>query len=279
MKNSWLAVLFLILPLVASCTEHRIDTSSDENMKTSVAKVRDALPSDQRTAFDDAIKTLVANSIDVKHIFASALAGETAQDLAIDDFQQRMKSEISGKTGPEVIAYADEVRLKREAQAKTQALEEIDELQAKRRTAEEAKKDLANFIVLRSRFYKEPKRYSSDQPIIEMTVRNDTSHPISRAYFRGILASPDRAVPWLQETFNYKISGGLEPGEEATWSLAPNQFGEWGKVKSPADAVLTVTVTRLDGADEKALFSTDSFSERDEERLDQLLKRYGKSSQ
>ena len=278
MRRVWVAALYLTFPLVAISAEYRVDTSSDSRMKETVAKVREALPNDQRAVFDDALKTLIANSIDMRHLFASALAGERTQRLAAGSLEHKLKSEIDGKTGAEIIAYAETIRRTREGQEKKQALQEIAELQVKKQKAQQAAEELAKFAVLRSRFYKQPRDYGRDQPIIEITVRNDTAYPISRAYFKGILASPNRAVPWLRENFNYQIPGGLEPGEEATWALAPNMFSDWGKVNAPADAVLTVTVTRLDGADEKALFSTDSFSERDAERLEKLLNRYGAPS-
>ena len=113
------------------------------------------------------------------------------------------------------------------------------------------------------------------QPIIELTVKNGTSEAVSRAYFEGTLASPKRSVPWHKDTFNYGISGGLEPGEEASWSLAPNMFSDWGKIDAPKDAVFTVTVEQLDGPDGEPIYSTRAFSEHDQERLDELKKEYG----
>jgi len=62
-------------------------------------------------------------------------------------------------------------------------------------------------------------------------------------------------VPWVEDDFNYQIPGGLEPGEEARWKLSPNMFSDWGKVDAPPEAVLTVTVLRLDGADGEEMLS------------------------
>ena len=150
----------------------------------------------------------------------------------------------------------------------------LKELEDKLKKVEEAKIELAKFQVLRSRFYKQKRKYRGAQPIIELTVKNGTKYSVSRAYFKGTLASPDRAVPWLKETFNYKISGGLEPGEEATWKLSPNMFSEWGSVDAPADAILTVEVEQLDGPNEEELFSTRNFSEYDADRLKRLNEQY-----
>ena len=112
------------------------------------------------------------------------------------------------------------------------------------------------------------KEYMGNQPIIELTVENRTGQAISRAYFEGTLASPNRSVPWHKDTFNYSISGGLEPGEKAAWSLAPNMFSGWGKIEAPADAVFTVTVERLDGADGEPGSRERSFSGAPEDSKD-----------
>ena len=112
------------------------------------------------------------------------------------------------------------------------------------------------------------------QPSIQLTVRNGTSFPVSRAYFEGTIASPDRSVPWHQDTFNYSISGGIEPGEDATWNLAPNIFSDWGKVDAPADSIFTVTVERLDGPDGETLYSVRGLGEREIERLAELKSKY-----
>jgi hypothetical protein len=74
----------------------------------------------------------------------------------------------------------------------------------------------------------------------------------------------------LNEKFNYQIQGGLEPGESAEWSLAPSMFSDWGKVDAPEDAVLTVVVSRIDGADGKPLFDSTAFSDEDAERLERM---------
>ena len=113
------------------------------------------------------------------------------------------------------------------------------------------------------------------EPIIELTVKNGTEHAVSRAYFAGTLSSPNRSTPWLKEGFNYSIPGGLEPGEKATWKLAPDVSSKWGTVDVPKDAVFTVEVIRLDGADGRALRALRRFTEEDEIRLNKLKEQFG----
>ena len=184
-----------------------------------------------------------------------------------------VKQALNGKTGEEVIAHAEQLRKDREEKERTQALAEIKELEGKQAKAAQAREKLVAFEVVRSRFYKSS-GFLGDQPVIELTVKNGTATAVSRAHFRGTLASPGRSVPWLRDDFNYEISGGLEPGETATWRLSPNMFSDWGKVEAPKDAVLTVDVVRIDGPDKEPLFDAEGLSEHDSERLAELKAKF-----
>jgi len=188
--------------------------------------------------------------------------------------KDKMKASVHGKTGNQIIAEAVRIKLERERKQQEQAIQEIKELEKKKTEFVGAREKLKNFKITRSRFYKRKDELTGMQLIIELSVENGTGKPISRAYFKGTLSSPKRSVPWHVDTFNYSISGGLEPGEKAKWSLAPNKFSDWGKVDAPKDAVFTVTVERLDGPEGKVLFAADQFSKRDEERLSELKEKY-----
>ena len=263
---SWVAVALLTLAM-AGCSKPTIDASSDESMKASAQKVRESLPEAKRADFDEAIRILAFSQIDLAAIMAGGASSAS--------IEAKMKGVLDGKTAEEVIAQAAQVKAERQAREREQALAEIQELEKKRVDAEKSREELKKFAVLRSRFHFQEQRFMGKQPIIEITVKNDTNSPVSRAYFNGVIASPNRSVPWLKDDFNYSIKGGLEPGEEASWSLAPNMFSDWGKVEAPADAVFTVTVERLDGPDGETLFSTRGFDEDDTKRLAELKSKYG----
>jgi hypothetical protein len=262
------AILAAFVLAASGCSAPTIDTSSDEAMKASAQKVRESLPEDRRAEFDEAVQLLVFSQIGMAEVLAGGALGAAS-------VESRMKSSLDGKTAEEVIAEAARIRAERQAREREQALAEISELEAKRVEAEKGRELLKAFEVVRSRFYVREERFSGKQPIIELTVKNGTGSPISRAHFNGIIASPNRSVPWHKDDFNYSIKGGLEHGEEASWSLAPNRFSGWGSVDAPADAVFTVTVERLDGPDGKALFSAAGFDERAAKRLSELKSRYG----
>ena len=67
---------------------------------------------------------------------------------------------------------------------------------------------------------------------------------------------------------------GLEPNEQVTWSLAPSMFSDWGDVKAPKNAILTVDVKKLDGPDGEVAYSIDKFGDTEQERLKELLSSY-----
>jgi hypothetical protein len=85
---------------------------------------------------------------------------------------------------------------------------------------------------------------------MRLTVQNTSTVPLSRVDFHGVLASPGRALPWVEHNLFYEIPGGLEPGEVATWNFSPNRYGPWGKAPTDrSDMVLTLTPTGIYGVD------------------------------
>lgn len=256
--------LLLIFGL-AGCAA-KIDGSSDETMADSISKVRSALSEKKREEFDKALMVVGLGQISFSDLMAAGQAGTPPQ---VDS----LRKTLDGKTADQVIAEANRIRAEREEKERQEALEEIKELETKQAATIQAINALKKFRVLRSRFRLE-QDYFKPQPIIELRVQNDTPHAISRAFFEGTLASPGRSVPWHRDTFNYSIPGGLEPGESATWRLAPNMFSDWGNIKAPADAIFTVTVQRIDGANDQTLFDATEFTDNDRNRLLELRRQY-----
>lgn len=180
--------------------------------------------------------------------------------------EQKLKRD---KEEAEREAARAEAKAQAAAKKKQQIEAEITELEAEKTKAEIAAVTLGKFHVSRSRFYFSDSGYRKS-PTIELSVKNGLPAAVSRVYFSAVLSSPGRSIPWVDDTFNYSISGGLEPGEETTWKLAPNMFGEWGKAPQDRDdMVLTVTLTKADGADGKALYDS-VFNERKKARLESL---------
>lgn len=262
-----LGISLIVLSLVG-CNEPKIDASTDDSMKASISKVRESLPESKRNQFDEALKVAVFSQINFKEIMQ---AGMTKNSSVIEE---KMKQALNGKTGEQVISYAVTLKLEREAKEKEQAVQEIKELEEKKSSSIANLESMKSFKIVRSRFRMEKQKYGSDQPIVSLSVENNTEKAISKAYFKGTIASPGREVPWFIDTFSYQISGGLEPGEKAEWDLAPNKFSNWGKVNAPTDAIFTVSVIRLDGADGNPILGDANFTEKDQKRLDELKSKY-----
>ncbi len=264
-RHSYLVAISLSLVL-CSCLSKRVDTSSDERMKKSIEEVRASLPAADRVKFDESLTAITTNNINPAEIFSGNTAGVEA----------KVKQSLAGKNASEIISAGQAILTERRTKEQQQAQTEIAELRQKKERAEKAKSGLAKFEITRSRFYRQESSFGRGEPIIELALINNTGVAVSRAYFTGTLASPGRAVPWLKDTFNYQIPGGMEPGESKELRLAPNMFGDWGRVEAPADAVLTVEVTRIDGPDGKAVFDSDAFTENDAERLSALEGKFPK---
>jgi hypothetical protein len=105
-------------------------------------------------------------------------------------------------------------------------------------------------------------------------VKNLTEKAISRVYFIGSVISSNREIPWITESFNYSIPGGIEVGEVAKWSLAPNMFSEWGKINIPENTIFKVEVVQFDGADNIPIASIQDFNSKDAQRLAELKSKY-----
>lgn len=266
-----LAVTASIALLLSGCgREPTVDAKgTDEEQQASIERVKESLPEDQHDDFEEAMKTLLFADI------------ESLRDLADGDgLVRRMQDRIDGKTGSEIIAEAGQVaaereerRLREEAERKErerqQAIQEIEEIAAKLNpTAEEL---CAKFIVRRSLFRQGSGGLMGRSGAIDLVVSNETGRPVSRAYFHALLLTPGRAVPWVDDEFNYSIPGGLEPGETAEWSLRPNMFGSWSNLdEERSDAVLIIRTVGLDGSDGESMTGA-RLSDYERNRLTSLL--------
>ena len=262
---------FILLPillclLIVSC-QKKIDGSSEESMKNSIEEINKSLEGDKKEEFQESMQLMMFNGLELSDLMKDGGAEKKAEDF---------KTRIDGLTADDIIEEGDKIKKEIEKKKKEEAKSEVLELYSARENAEKDKQMLSKFEVVRSRFYvrKKGTYHITKEPIIEITVKNGTKQAISRAYFTGTLASPKRTVPWIKDDFNYEISGGLEPSEEVTWYLAPNMFSDWGEVNAPKDAILTVEVTQLDGANGDELYSTNNFGETEQVRLEELIKSY-----
>ena len=269
-KRTAILVLLLGFFFLMGCGEPKIDGSSDEALKKSIAKVRKNLSPDELKQFEGAIMTLAFDGVNLFNV-------STDPDTVL----RGMRAKLNGKTAHEVIKEAQKITLERLEKERSEILGKIEELEKEKARSGQALEKLKAFVVERSLFYYNKGGFSGliTEPVIELAVKNNTLYAVSRVYFNGTLTSPGRSVPWVKEDFNYQIPGGLEPGESATWKLSPNMF-EWDQApKDRNDLILTVTVFRLDGSNGEPLFDSKGFSEFDGETLNDFRKRLGEINQ
>lgn len=86
------------------------------------------------------------------------------------------------------------------------------------------------------------------------------------SFFHGVLETPGRSVPWVDDSFNYSFRGGLEPGEKQHLRLVPNRFGDWDHqdLRTLIATILTVRVVDAEMA------SGDRLADNDGDDLEKL---------
>lgn len=239
------ATVVVFMALLAACGGPSIDSTSYETFTASIEDIKRSLPDDRRRQFTQALEGL------------RYLASENAMIVLADStrIDERLMRQLNYKNAEEVVALWEEER--------DSAIEKLEEKKAYTEAALEA---LRNIEVKRARFYAQ-----RGQPVVELLVRNDTPHTISRLYFHGRLVSLGDNRTLVEDDFNYKVPGGMRPGASATWNFALLS-PVWEKAVDAVRAKLDVTVTRIDGEDEQPIYDayTVRFSARDARRLEKL---------
>ncbi|MGO2390556.1 MULTISPECIES: DUF6694 family lipoprotein [unclassified Halomonas] len=263
-----LSAISLSLLMIAGCSDPKIDTSSMPASVVSVENVRESLPVYKRNDFDKAliiIATATFGGIDILN----------PQRMNAAEIAELANAQMHGLTGDEVIKRADEILRERRSREREQAIRTLSRLQEKQAKAASDKEQLARFSIDEARFYISESPYGAPEPVIELKMTNDTGQALSQLFLRGVVMSPGRETPWVDETFYYIIAGGIEAGETQSLSLAPNRFGPWGNVEIPESATLTISVEGVRGQDDQALWDSSDLTDSEIDRLERLRDQYG----
>lgn len=249
-------LVWLTMGLLCIACKSTIDGSSDEGFKKSVEELKESLPEDQRVKFEKALVLLAFKG-----------AGPGAFGLMQkDELLAKIRDKLGGLTAAEVIELGTMER-KKLLQAK------IAELEQKQKDDESVLGELAKIEVSGVSFRLEESSYSSSATqIAKMGVKNGTDKTISGLSYTLTLKSVDREVPWGTEKKFHGISGGLEPGEQATWEneLSGYHIKIPDANKIPDGAELFVSITEAYGAAEQNLFGKLQFDDYDKARLIEL---------
>lgn len=162
------------------------------------------------------------------------------------------------------IPFADDFKEKKKAEpSKKLSAEELVEFYEEKKSKLEKMKQ---FKILGAKFYFE-KRSFMTEPVIDLSVKNNSPIAISSVSLHGKLSSPDRTLPWVEDDFSYSIPGGLEPGESAQWKLKPSIMDDWNKApQDRKDMVFNVAVKSVTFADGTEIESS-VFTIEDAEKL------------
>mgnify|MGYP005815914499 CR=1 FL=1 len=263
-----LSALSLSALVLVGCSDPKVDTSSMPAAVVSIEKVRESLPTYKRDEFDTALKIIAMSSFNGIDLF-------NPQRMNAAEIAESANAYMHGLTGDEIIERADKMLRQRRAREREQALRTLNRLEAKQDSAQRAQEHLAQISIDNARYYISTSPYGALEPVIELTVTNGSDHAVAELMLHGVLKSPNREVAWVDETFYYAISGGLAPGESATWSLAPNRFGPWGNDQIPRNAVLTLTLLGVNNSEGEPLWDAPALTDNEAERLEELRAEYG----
>ena len=263
-----LSALSLSALVLVGCSDPKVDTSSMPAAVVSIEKVRESLPTYKRDEFDTALKIIAMSSFNGIDLF-------NPQRMNAAEIAESANAYMHGLTGDDLLERADEMLRQRRAREREQALRTLNRLEAKQDSAQRAQEHLAQISIDNARYYISTSPYGALEPVIELTVTNGSEHAVAELMLHGVLKSPNREVAWVDETFYYVISGGLAPGESATWSLAPNRFGPWGNDQIPRNAALTLTLLGVNNSEGEPLWDAPALTDNEAERLEELRAEYG----
>jgi hypothetical protein len=203
----FLSFLSILILGILNITKPRIDTSSDENMRTSTERLMESLNDKQKAKFEQAVRYI-------------AFDGLTFNDImSADETIKKIKEKFKNKSYDDIIADARKI-IKRE----------ITNLNNEKSASESSRKSLDDIVVERTTITTDSSGFLPKR-ILYMMVKNNSGRTLSTIAFNIKTFAPGREVPYLDDDFKYEIPGGIQAGETLEWQLEPNTFlnDEWNR--------------------------------------------------
>lgn len=232
MKRSSLAILCCFL-LSACMFDPVVDASSWDAYQRSMAAIRAKLSNDDLRRFDVALKYMFVET--------TPNIPTPAPNLIL----ARLGPRINGESAATII---QNLSLK------------LDSEIAQAETRLQNSEDVLGAVEISSASYYWRRSGYVEQPVIEFSVRNNGKFPILRAYFRVVLTTPNRTIPWATQEYVQNFKGGLEPREKQQITLQPS--GDWNdkQLKDMPNAELKVVITNFEDANGSRMIAVDSNS-------------------
>ena len=89
--------------LVTGCGDKKVDSSTDEKLKSTMESVKSSLTEDRRKEFEEAVQVMTFSEIG--NIFEAAANP--------DGMQRKIKDKLNGKTADEIIAEGSQILAER----------------------------------------------------------------------------------------------------------------------------------------------------------------------
>ena len=109
-----LGLIIVLSALLAACGAPTLDATSEESRKSSIERMKQALPDGERGRFERAVMIVAMDGLSIADSGGSVDAALVTLD---------------GKTAEEIMSEADSIVAAREAREREQALQEIAELE------------------------------------------------------------------------------------------------------------------------------------------------------
>lgn len=119
---------------------------------------------------------------------------------------------------------------------------------------------LAKLVILGTRWFEHASSSKNSGPRVDITVRNDLDTRVAKVEFHGVLTSPDREGPWIDDMLTHVPLGRFEPGDEDTWTIVSRLPARW-RVRAPDGASLALTPVRLWGPKEALLYDVSALED------------------
>lgn len=240
------ATILLAMCALVGCAEPRIDASSDDALKASIAKVRSSLSDADRPQFDELTTNATASSA----LTSLLTGGSISPTAAMQPFDKL--------TGKEALAKFRQLVHEREERERAETQTKIATLEKRAADAESDVKRL-DLVVIANTRQTEKKAAFMHQYELLANVHNGLDVPIASVKFSYSLKTPSRSVPWQEGEGYFFVDGGLEPGETRDLKATSGEVSMYGFLslhnasEEHPDAALALKVTDVAGADKKSL--------------------------
>lgn len=128
--------------------------------------------------------------------------------------------------------------------ARGAAKTELDKVLADIARMEKDQLEIDKLEVVRTEYF--AKTATRANPRVDIVARNGLDMRVGKIEFHGVLRSPDREEPWVDDPLTHVPLGRFEPGKEDTFTIVSRLPARW-RTLAPEGSTLSLKVTRIAG--------------------------------